>query len=328
MLKRKRLGAVASCAALGLGVMGMAGCDPEGEGGRPGAPAVPGKTASAPPAAAEPFTIVYTAERLKQLGVVRRSEGDREFISLRGAPPEARTARFEIRPLVLKNDCLPATYPGSSLPPKLRMGFNLASRDEIEDPCVFDLLMGPEEACKGTFAASEKDIDIIVKAGEPMYAAKTGYAILGGKNPVVRGRRSRAGAPGTWMALKIEGDDPKMEGYREVYFLLNTAENAGHKVKVYLGVPRLAHEEDGTPNPCEPQGDPLVIDHRDRAVVVKGSCSFEVIDLSVPEHSSLKEFRDLAAKLAECAELPGNDPRPDDPTSVSTTVSPAGSTPR
>lgn len=328
MARRKRMGARVTWATVGLAMIGLVGCSEEPESGDPNAPAVPAKTASAPPAAADAFTIVYTRERLERLGMLKRGLSEREYQALWSAPPEVGRARLEIGPLEFQSGCLPATIPRDAMPVMCKVGFNLASRPQIPDPCVFNVMMGPAGKAHGTFMVSETSIDEIVEAGEPVYAVMSGYVITGGKNPVVRGRRSRAGAPGTWMALKLEGEDPNQESYREVYFLLNTVDVPKRKVRVYLGVPKLPHEGDQG-NTCPPKNnETLEITDRDKAILVKGSCVFEVIDLNQPEHAALKLFRDHAAEMARCADLPGNEPVPQDPTSGSTTVSPTKDTPR
>ncbi|MFN7021478.1 MAG: hypothetical protein ACK4WH_09145 [Phycisphaerales bacterium] len=90
------------------------------------------------------------------------------------------------------------------------VAFDLSAATEDGAMCVFQVLL--TKGSKGRIVAS-KDVPHC-PAGEPVFELTEGSAVLAGTRPVGKGRRSRAGAPGTWFAIEIVGD-------KEYHYLLS-----------------------------------------------------------------------------------------------------------
>src|SRR5262249_14107260 len=110
-----------------------------------------------------------------------------------------------------------------------KISFFLENRHDETDPAIFEAVVGAvvgqDKLGRGEMVTAEKDDDPI-QIGDPIYRASSGHVLMGGRMPVVRGKRSRAAAPGTQFALEL---DPVKKVDR--YYMLS--KELGDKVKVF-----------------------------------------------------------------------------------------------
>lgn len=152
------------------------------------------------------------------------------------------------------------------------------------DWCVFTAVVGAETLAKGEMVPA---LDVPHQAdNSPVLQIGSGYAVLGGNYPTAKGRRGRAGAPGTQFAVELT-DDPDGP---EFYYLLN---QFGHKLEVYVGegTSKLTAE--------------LVDDQHYIKVSSDGGISVNAIAGDLDR----EKFLAHAKAIADCAKLEGADPK-------------------
>lgn len=115
-------------------------------------------------------------------------------------------------------------------PPKIDTGFEpddhkwqarAPHRNDGGDWCVYEIITGPKGNHTGNWTTA-KDIPELLD-NEQVYQVEKGYGLFGGNWPSARGRRSRAGAPGTQFALEVA---PGENGSDFYYLLSSGADDA------------------------------------------------------------------------------------------------------
>lgn len=136
--------------------------------------------------------------RLQVSGLLAQAIARARMVVLDSAPVFSGT--LELRPKACEPD-----NPGVA---DVALDFNLT--DPAGTTCVFQVLM-----TKGSKGQIVPAVDVpYCPDGEPVFELKEGSAVFTGTRPVGKGKRSRAGAPGTWFAIEIEGD-------KEYHYLLS-----------------------------------------------------------------------------------------------------------
>lgn len=120
-------------------------------------------------------------------------------------------------PLTLKPEP-PKIDPGFE-PDDLKWQARAPHRNDGGDWCVYEIFTGPKGNHTGDWTIA-KDIPEL-RDNEMVYQIEKGYGLFGGNWPVARGRRSRAGAPGTQFALEVSPD----QNGSDFYYLLSSGEN-------------------------------------------------------------------------------------------------------
>ncbi len=204
------------CGVLAIALTTVLGCEPP--------PPLPSHMEAKSPVGG--LRVTYTAQRLRDIGFSAKLVEDLGKARV-GADTltGAYTALVNLWPLpTMTSACEADLKAANFMPMNMKVGFEIEGL-KPGDSLVFQVLVGPVGSGFGKLVPSDGTGPTNVKESEPMYNAMNGWAILGGKMPAARGRRSRAGAPGTQFAIELEGT-PGGPDEIERYYLLNLADTA------------------------------------------------------------------------------------------------------
>jgi hypothetical protein len=240
----------------------------------------PGKAA---PVKAGTITVKYTAKRISEITKIPQSQIE---LLWHAEKSEAYEGHADDEAVKFTDDCKAAVLNGPISPKEIGKSFRVPTRQDGADWCVFFAILGTQSTADGEVIYADADdmrVSIIQK-GEPVYAVRKGYAIMGGYLPVARGRRSRGGASGTWFVVETTDDVDR-------YYLLN--DKGSHEVSV-LGI-----GEDGSKQMSDK---PLT--SRDKYIEV--GKDGKPVEYDINKDPGRVAFRDAAYAAAKCANLDGN----------------------
>ncbi|MFN7021479.1 MAG: hypothetical protein ACK4WH_09150 [Phycisphaerales bacterium] len=158
----------------------------------------------------------------RALGAEMSAAETKSFGEMPGKNPVE--GRYKVSTLVIKDDDGSAPIEAHWFPQNSMIDFEIPTKHQGAAWCKFRVIMGPNLPRDGMPAGEGETVAAKgvphVDPGEPIYQVNAGYIVVGGRIPAARGRRSRAGAPGSIMAVWVTPGAGKVGG-TERYFLLD-----------------------------------------------------------------------------------------------------------
>ena len=257
-------------------------------------PAPPRTPAAASKLRPNGLTFTYTKKRLEEIGfgaaAINSFNPDGLDVKVASEPYQGHV---NFRPIKFDSVACEAELKTLSfLPMNMVINIDMDGFDP-KDKIVFRVLVGPVGEGAGMMVPADAKCPNL-QVNEPVYSALNGWTILGGYMPAARGRRSRAGAPGTQFAIESVG----------------VKEDQTDVDRYYL----LSQPYSQDPPPPQQQPSVAVIGDNDSSVYsLKDRDYYIEVDstgkISKPIKIIVNDprwvFRENAVKVASCTKLPG-----------------------